>query len=82
MSLFPLFLEKIPVFHYFMQFYFFTVTLDLKASYMFIVKLGDKTFPLGGQGIEFCFLVGIQGYRNTIFAHNLHLFFDGPRDSW
>ena len=49
---FPLFLEGIIVCHYFMLFYFFTVTLDLKALYMLIVKLGDETFALGGQGID------------------------------
>lgn len=56
---FPLFLEGINYcMHYFMLFYFFTVTLDLKALCMQIVKLGDETFALGGRGIdiEFCFL--------------------------
>lgn len=43
---------------YIALFLFSSVTLDLKALYMLIVKLGDETFVLGGRGIdiEFCFL--------------------------
>ena len=39
-------------FFYIALFFFPSVTLDLKALYMLIVKLGDETFVLGGRGID------------------------------
>ena len=55
-----MFSEGVTIRHYFILLcdFFSSVTLDLKALYMLIVKLGDETFVFGGRGIdiEFCFL--------------------------
>ena len=51
-----------PFFYIALFFVFSSVTLDLKALYMLIVKLGDETFVLGGRGIDKRFVSCVMLY--------------------